>query len=141
MAVRLALTLPRIPSKSSQRGRLGTKISRSLTRSAVHGPLQPPLLATTLPGYFSKEILNLHSARPALVCRNERPDLHSGPPTRNLGRTSHLAWDFEEFDRHINALSRGLLDLGVVKGDRVGVIMGNNRCVNQTIVYSSFFYY
>ncbi|KAG6865443.1 hypothetical protein C0991_002519 [Blastosporella zonata] len=40
--------------------------------------------------------------------------------------TAHLAWDFAEFDRHINALARGLLGMGVRKGDRVGVVMGNN---------------
>ncbi|KAG6861288.1 hypothetical protein C0995_001842 [Termitomyces sp. Mi166 len=40
--------------------------------------------------------------------------------------TTHLAWDFAEFDRHINSLARGLLGMGVQKGDRVGVVMGNN---------------
>lgn len=45
----------------------------------------------------------------------------------NLGTSSHLAWSFAEFDRHINALARGLLRMGVQKGDRVGVLMGNNR--------------
>lgn len=49
--------------------------------------------------------------------------------SRNLGVTGHLAWDFEEFDRHVKAMARGLLSMGVNKGDRVGVIMGNNRYV------------
>ena len=40
-----------------------------------------------------------------------------------------MRWNFGEFDRHIGALARGLVGLGVKKGDRVGVIMGNNRCV------------
>ncbi|KZT70470.1 acetyl-CoA synthetase-like protein [Daedalea quercina L-15889] len=39
---------------------------------------------------------------------------------------SNLAWDFDEFNVHIQALARGLLDMGVQKGDRVGVVMGNN---------------
>ncbi|KAF8634847.1 hypothetical protein AX17_004095 [Amanita inopinata Kibby_2008] len=43
-----------------------------------------------------------------------------------MGVTRHLAWDFEEFERHIAALARGLVSMGVQKGDRVGVIMGNN---------------
>lgn len=51
-----------------------------------------------------------------------------GPPSRLIGDARYLRWDFAEFDRHIQALARGLLGLGVKKGDRVGVIMGNNRC-------------
>ncbi|KAI5834010.1 acetyl-CoA synthetase-like protein [Schizophyllum commune Tattone D] len=43
-----------------------------------------------------------------------------------MGLSTHLAWDFEEFDRHIKALARGLLELGVKPGERVAVIMGNN---------------
>lgn len=39
----------------------------------------------------------------------------------------HLAWDFDEFDKHIRALARGLVAMGVRKGDRVAVLMGNNR--------------
>lgn len=50
--------------------------------------------------------------------------------SRNLGRSDCLAWDFDEFNIHISALARGLVGLGVAKGDRVGVVMGNNRYVN-----------
>ncbi|KAJ7057840.1 hypothetical protein C8F01DRAFT_1371920 [Mycena amicta] len=97
-----------------------------LTHSSVQGALEPPLVASTLPNYFASEILAKHSARPALICRNESPRAHGGPPSQNLGRSDRLAWSFDEFDRHINALARGLLGLGVTKGDRVGVLMGNN---------------
>ena len=64
-----------------------------------------------------------------MICRKEKPRSHGGPLPRSLGSPSRLAWDFEEFDRHINALARGLLGMGVKKGDRVGVIMGNTRFV------------
>lgn len=47
--------------------------------------------------------------------------------SRNLGVERHLAWDFEEFGRHVDAVARGLIGMGVGKGDRVGVIMGNTR--------------
>jgi acyl-CoA synthetase (AMP-forming)/AMP-acid ligase II len=100
---------------------------RFLALSAVQGPLQPPLLATTLPQHFASEILSKHAQRPALIARQEKPRAHGGPKSRNLGVERHLAWDFEEFDRHIGSLARGLLGMGVNKGDRVGVIMGNNR--------------
>ncbi|KAI0711385.1 acyl-CoA synthetase [Earliella scabrosa] len=97
-----------------------------LTLSEVEGPKHPPLVSKTLPAYFRDDILGVHGARPALVARKEPPRPFGGPRGRNLGDAPHLAWDFGEFDRHIQALARGLLDLGVQKGDRVGVIMGNN---------------
>ena len=99
-----------------------------LTKSCVQGPLEPPLSTKTLPQYFETEVLDKYHARPALICRKEAARAHGGPPTHNLGReSSYLAWSFEEFNQHINALARGLLSMGVQPGDRVGVIMGNNR--------------
>ncbi|KAI0345202.1 acyl-CoA synthetase [Trametopsis cervina] len=97
-----------------------------LALSAVEGPLHPPLAETTLPGYFSDTILRQHSDRPALVCRSEKPRAHGGPRSHNLGIEKHLAWSFGELDEQTKALARGLIGLGVKKGDRVGVIMGNN---------------
>lgn len=111
-----------------------TQFRRCLTKSAVQGPLEPPLSTQTFPEYFNTEILSKHSIRPALICRKEAPRSHGGPPSRNLGVTTHLAWDFAEFDKHINTLARGLLAMGVQKGDRVGVIMGNNRYVTMQFI-------
>lgn len=102
-------------------------LPRPLTLSVVQGALHPPLLTNTLSGFFTNHILANHALRPALICRKERPNIHGGPSPRNLGAGTHLAWDFQEFDRHIGALTRGLLAIGVKKGDRVAVIMGNNR--------------
>jgi acyl-CoA synthetase (AMP-forming)/AMP-acid ligase II len=102
-------------------------VVRSLTMSSVEGSIQPPLSNSTLIDYFTREIVEKHGSRPALVCQNEMPRAHGGPLSRNLGTGTHLAWDFEEFDRHIRAVACGLLTLGVKKGDRVGVMMGNNR--------------
>jgi hypothetical protein len=98
-----------------------------LTLSSVQGSLHPPLTCDTLSSYIASQILPRHASRPALICRSEAPGSHGGPSSRNLGVTSHLAWDFEEFNSHTNALARGLLKMGVKKGDRVGVIMGNSR--------------
>ncbi|KAL0576077.1 hypothetical protein V5O48_005905 [Marasmius crinis-equi] len=94
--------------------------------SSVQGSLEPPLEDRTFTEFFVQEILGKHGARPALICRSEKPRAHGGPPSGNLGVQTHLAWDFEEFERHIDALARGLVALGVRKGDRVGVVMGNN---------------
>lgn len=110
---------------------------RRLTKSSVQGPLEPPLSTKTLAQYFETEVLDKYHARPALICRKEAARAHGGPPTHNLGRvSSYLAWSYEEFDRHINALARGLLSIGVQPGDRVGVIMGNNRYVSSTLNWS-----
>lgn len=98
----------------------------SLTSSSVQGPTERSLDLRTLTGFFREHILGKHAHRPALICRQERPRAHGGPPSRNLSVTSHLAWDFDEFDRHIRALARGLVAIGVRKGDRVAVLMGNN---------------
>lgn len=120
-------------SRSALKRKLSTTASSSrLTLSAVEGPLEPPLVSKTLPAYFRDDILRAHGARIALIARQEQAHPHGGPGSRNLDDAAHLAWDFGEFDRHIQALARGLLDLGVKKGDRVGVIMGNNRCVAVT---------
>ena len=100
-----------------------------LTLSAVEGPKDPPLVHKSLPAYFNEDILARHADRPALICRREPPRHHGGPRSHNLGVDTHLAWSFGELDEHTRALARGLIGLGVRKGDRVGVIMGNNRCV------------
>ncbi|KAF8273702.1 hypothetical protein EI94DRAFT_1776296 [Lactarius quietus] len=106
--------------------RLGVQyFARRITLSAVEGARHPPLDNRTLPEYFSSEILSRRSERPALICLQERPRAHGGPLPSSKGVEGHLFWDFNEFDNHINALARGLVGLGVKKGDRVGVIMGN----------------
>jgi hypothetical protein len=100
---------------------------RQITISAVEGARDPPLDNRTLPGYFTTEVLSQRPERSALICPQERPRPHGGPLVRNMGVERHLAWDFSEFDSHIGALARGLVGLGVRKGDRVGVVMGNTR--------------
>ncbi|KAJ7600696.1 hypothetical protein C8J56DRAFT_911002 [Mycena floridula] len=112
-SLRALLTLPR-------------RTSRPLTLSAVQGPLSPPLVTKTLGDYFEQDIVAKFSNRPALICRQELSGSHGGPSSLESGRDKHLAWDYEEFERHINALARGLLVMGVEKGDRLGVIAGNN---------------
>ncbi|KAM5532141.1 hypothetical protein V8D89_014166 [Ganoderma adspersum] len=120
---RLALRRLSTPSSTSTGG---SHPQGPLPLSEVAGPTHPPLIEKTLPAYFRDDVLRVHGSRPALVSRKEGPRPFGGPRGRNLGDAPHLAWDFGEFDRHIQALARGLLGMGVKKGDRVGVIMGNN---------------
>ncbi|KAI0086214.1 acyl-CoA synthetase [Irpex rosettiformis] len=109
-----------------QRHQSTSSSSPRLTLSAIDGSTHPPLAQSTLPAYWNDTILRHHADRPALICRSEKPRPHGGPQTRNLGVESHLAWSFGEMDEQVGALARGLIGLGVKKGDRVGVIMGNN---------------
>lgn len=102
-------------------------LTTPLTYSVVSGPTTPHLSSKTLPRYFTKDILLHHASRPALVCRQEAVQGHAGPLARNFKDVPYIAWDYVEFDRHIRALAKGLLGMGVKRGDRVGVIMGNNR--------------
>ncbi|CDO75737.1 hypothetical protein BN946_scf184921.g13 [Trametes cinnabarina] len=124
--MRRSLRLPRTALRRLSTAAPPPQPTSRLTLSAVEGPTEPPLVSKTLPAYFRDDIIDKHGSRPALIARKEPPRPHGGPLSRNLGDAKHLAWDFTEFDRHIEALARGLLDLGVKKGDRVGVIMGNN---------------
>jgi len=117
-----------ISTRAADFARRPPQTRQLLTLSSVEGPKDPPLERRTLSVYFRDEILAKHAERPALVCRQERPRAHGGPPSPNMRVGTHLAWDFWEFDRHIHALARGLVSLGVQKGDRVAVVMGNNRC-------------
>lgn len=102
---------------------------RQITLSAVEGAREPSLDNRTLPEYFSAQVLSRRPEHPALICRQERCRAYGGPLSKNMGIERHLAWDFSEFGIHIRALARGLVGLGVNKGDRVGVIMGNTRYV------------
>ena len=100
---------------------------KALAFSYVEGPREPPLESSTLSNYFEQQLLPRYAPKPALICRQELPRAHAGPPQCNLNRTDCLAWSFDEFFRHIQSLARGLVALGVKKGDRVGAVMGNNR--------------
>ncbi|KAF9239344.1 hypothetical protein BU15DRAFT_88107 [Melanogaster broomeanus] len=92
---------------------------RLLSLSYVEGPKDPPLDHRTLSVYFREEILGKYAERPALVCRQERPSAHGGPPSSNMGVSTHLAWDFQEFHRHIDAVARGTHFIGCQEGGSV----------------------
>jgi hypothetical protein len=103
---------------------------RGRTQPLTFSLLEPPLEERTLPSYFHDHLLPSFSDRPALVCKGESARPFSGPARSAQGK--HLHWTFRDLDEHVVALAKGLLGAGVGKGDRVGVIMGNNRCVPQS---------
>ncbi|KAF7972149.1 hypothetical protein HWV62_18794 [Athelia sp. TMB] len=109
-------------SRWSPRLKLNSVLGRHISLSYVEGPTQPALVTSTLGDYFSQNVLEKYPRQPALICRGELPGSSGGPLGRNLGLSSHLAWDYEEFDLNITATTRGLLRMGVKKGDRVDTL-------------------
>jgi non-ribosomal peptide synthetase component F len=79
-----------------------------LTKAYDSGPRVPPLLTLTVPGHFDT-IVEKHGARMAVVSRHQGRRLTYG-----------------ELWEESNKLASGLGKLGVRKGDRVAVSMGNS---------------
>lgn len=115
----------RLASTSISSGRRAHTSSSSLTHSCVEGSSTPPLHHKTLPDYFDSVILPNHSDSLALITRHERASAWPGPSQQHDSSSVH--WTFDEFNTRIAAVAKGLLKLGIVKGDRVAVLMGNNR--------------
>lgn len=90
-----------------------------LTQARSIGPSEPPLLEETIGENFAR-IVSQHGDRPAVICREQ-------------GRRS----TYDELDRNSNVIARGLQSLGVKKGDRVCVSLGNN-IEFATLTYACF---
>jgi acyl-CoA synthetase (AMP-forming)/AMP-acid ligase II len=88
--------------------RAATTVRPLLTRAHDRGPCEPPLLEQTVPQHFAS-IVAAHGDRPAVHVRHQR-----------------ISLTYDELDRRSNALARGLQSIGVKKGDRVSVSLGNN---------------
>ncbi|KIX10049.1 uncharacterized protein Z518_01130 [Rhinocladiella mackenziei CBS 650.93] len=108
----LSFVWPRFPS--ALRSRRGL-----LTQARVSGPLDPPLLEETIGENFSR-IVSAHGDRPAVISRHQKKRL-----------------TYNQLDLDSNVLARGLQSLGVKKGDRVCVSLGNNLEF-ATITYALF---
>ncbi len=74
-----------------------------MSESFVRGAVSPPLLACTI-GAALDAAVALVPEREALVAR------HQG-----------IRWSYAQFGRRVDALAAGLLALGLVRGDRVGI--------------------
>ncbi|KAG8962345.1 hypothetical protein FRC03_004322 [Tulasnella sp. 419] len=97
--------------------------SQLLESSYVEGPLHPPLHQSTIYEYFLSAIIAKHGDKTALVSCHEPAEQHGGPLQQDP--SSNIHWNFEEMDIRAAALSRGLSQIGITKGDRVAVVMGN----------------
>ncbi|PQE33543.1 AMP-binding enzyme protein [Rutstroemia sp. NJR-2017a WRK4] len=79
-----------------------------LTRSYVEGPTEPPLLQQTIPEHFDS-IVSQYGSNIAVMSPSQDKQL-----------------TYRDLDEHSNALAHAWQALGVVKGDRVAVSLGNS---------------
>ncbi|KAL8290852.1 hypothetical protein RB597_008894 [Gaeumannomyces tritici] len=100
---------------------------RPMSRLSIsHGPQEPPLLTQTIPEHFAS-VVSKHGDRPAVICRSPtaaasalpQPQQQPPAPARETVLTYH------ELDWLSGSLARSLRGLGVCKGDRVAVSLGN----------------
>ncbi|KAL2142404.1 hypothetical protein VTI28DRAFT_1176 [Corynascus sepedonium] len=103
------------------------KTVSTLTRSIYEGPAEPPLLPHTIPEHFSS-IVKEFGDRPAVICRTPTAGRDALPnlPTEGLPAAVETALSYEKLDLASNALAHSLRSLGVKKGDRVAVSLGNS---------------
>ncbi|PWN51158.1 acetyl-CoA synthetase-like protein [Violaceomyces palustris] len=95
--------------------------------SRVSGPTDKPLSTLTL-GQFWSEIVTKFAERPALISRHEPASQHGEASSSSAlsSGSDAVRWSFAEMNQHIRKLIKGLLGIGVRKGDRVGVVMMNS---------------
>lgn len=79
-----------------------------LTKAYDRGPCEPPLLEQTVPEHFAS-VVGKFGDKNAVISRHQRVTL-----------------TYDELDRKSNSLARGLQSIGVKKGDRVSISLGNN---------------
>ncbi|OQE19549.1 hypothetical protein PENSTE_c015G05425 [Penicillium steckii] len=79
-----------------------------LTESYIRGPLDPPLLESTVGEHFAKVVAE-YGDRTAVVSKHQNDRV-----------------TYASLDAKSNALARGLESVGVRKGERVGVMLGNS---------------
>lgn len=103
------------------------RLSSTLGKSIAQGPDQPPLLRHTIVDNFAK-IVSEHGDRPAVIAREAHPSA-SGAKETTL--------TYATLDAASSALAISLRDLGVKKGDRVAVSLGNT-VEHATLTYAIF---
>lgn len=94
------------------------------TELTIH--FQPPLLHHTISEHFAS-VVSQHGDRPAVISRSPAttPDRLPGTPTSEVPAANEIRLTYESLDLVSNTLSNSLRSLGVEKGDRVAVSLGN----------------
>lgn len=98
------------------------------TYSISQGPIEPPLLSHTIPQNFAK-IVSQHGDRPAVIARE--------PPVSPAAPAKETILTYATLDSTSSDLAHALRSLGVRKGDRVAVSLGNT-VEHATLTYAVF---
>ncbi|KAM6482829.1 hypothetical protein HDV62DRAFT_336328 [Trichoderma sp. SZMC 28011] len=77
------------------------------------GPMEPALFTGTIPDHFAS-VVSQHGDRPAVIARSPTPNAHESTLT------------YHALDLVSNRLASSLSSIGVRKGDRVAVSLGNS---------------
>lgn len=107
-------------------------LSSNLTYSICDGPSEPPLLPFTVPEYFAK-VVSEHGDSPAVIAR----EAHSPLAVSSSPHAKETTLTFAGLDSASNALAHSLRSLGVKKGDRVAISLGNT-IEHATLAYAIF---
>lgn len=95
---------------------------RRSSSSYLIGPTEPPLLEHSLSSHWTNHILPIHHHRLALVSREE-------PPSRTYQsdrKDDCLRLTYSQLDQSIQSIISALDQLGIRKGDRVGINTPNH---------------
>ncbi|KAK2048317.1 AMP-binding enzyme [Colletotrichum somersetense] len=120
-----------LPRATCRRGTGVAPQRRSLSSSYEglsfsQGPSEPPLLTQTIPEHFS-QVVSLHGDLPAVVARAPTA-LTSSPASTStpLPPASTTTLTYASLDALSNTLASSLRTLGIRKGDRLAVSLGNS---------------
>ncbi|KAK9776421.1 putative Acetyl-CoA synthetase-like protein [Seiridium cardinale] len=124
-------------SRCLRRGFATSKLDPS-GLSYAEGPKEPPLLRQTVPEHFAS-IVSKHGDRPAVIARS--PTVTDLLPSTSAARTASKPetkiLTYDALDTLSNTLADSLRSLGVKKGDRVAVSLGN-VVENAALSYAIF---
>ncbi|KAI0551466.1 hypothetical protein F4679DRAFT_142872 [Xylaria curta] len=127
---------PHLRSATKHRIWSATIQRRDVTTSGMsyaEGPTDPPLLQHTIPEHFAS-IVSQYGDLPAVMARSPVMMDVSPPPTTSISKrvkAETMALSYASLDALSNTVAHSLRSLGVKKGDRVAVSLGN---ISESVV-------
>ncbi|ORY55634.1 uncharacterized protein BCR38DRAFT_452017 [Pseudomassariella vexata] len=122
---------------ATQGSSLQTRGAATSNLSYVDGPTEPPLLQQTVPEHFAS-IVSRYGDKLAVMARSPTDaDLLSPTKAKKFAIPETTTLTYYDLDSLSNTLAHSLRSLGVKKGDRVAVSLGNIT-ENMALAYAMF---